>query len=171
MGAKWPENRLWCATGARCRALGARSWLDGVRAASIAIGSIEAELAGLYEPGTPDGGGVESGSIGDGGMFSRMLRACELRRRCETAEAIVGLALRVIEGVRLGMGERYAEVLDMRYVDAMPWDEVAERCGCSERTARRVRDVACDYIDSVGLAGAARGEPPAGGQPEQWLAS
>ena len=151
--------------------MGARAWLDGVRAASIALESMEAEMAGLYEPGSPDGVGVESGSTGDGGMFSRMLRACELRRRCETAEAIVGRALRLIAGVRAGMGERYADVLDMRYIDAMPWDEVAQRMGCSERTARRIRDVACDYVDSVGLAGAMRGEPPAGGQPGCGLAS
>lgn len=151
--------------------MGARAWLDGVRAASIALGSMEAELAGLYEPGSPDGCGVESGSTGDGGIFSRMLRACELRRRCETAEAIVSRALRVIEGVRSGMGERYADVLDMRYVDAMPWDEVAERLGCAERTARRVRDVACDYIDAVGIDGAMDGLPPAGEQPGCGLAS
>ena len=149
--------------------MAATTWFS--RAASIALGSMEAELAGLYEPGSPDCGGVESGSTGDGGMFSRMIRACELRRRCETAEAIVGRALRVIEGVRLGMGERYADVLDMRYVDAMPWDEVAQRCGCSERTARRVRDVACDYIDAVGIDGAMDGLPPAGCQPGRGLAS
>lgn len=151
--------------------MGARAWLEDVRAASVALGAMEAELAGIYGPGAPDASGVASGSVGDGGMLSRCVRAGELRAGVAEAERVVGRALRVIEGVRRGIGERYADVLDMRYVDAMPWDEVAQRMGCSERTARRVRDVACDYVDSVGMAGAMRGDPPAGDQPGCGLAS
>lgn len=135
----------------------AREWFDDVRRAAIALGPAEAELAALYGPGSPAGVGVRSGSAGDGGMLAKAMSASRLRDEVAELEHVVGAALKVVAGVRAGMGERYADALELRYIDAMPWDEVAERIGCKRRRAMELRDIACDWVDSVGMACVAGG--------------
>lgn len=78
---------------------------------------------------------------------------------CE-CERAVGYALGVIEGVRAGLGERYAVVLDRYYIDGEGWGDVSEGLGVARSTIVRWRDIAFDWIDSVGQAHAIRGTKP-----------
>lgn len=74
-----------------------------------------------------------------------------LRETLERQEELVGHALVVIECTRAGLGEKFADALDARYVDALTWDGAAEALGCSDRTAQTRCDVALDWLDSGGL--------------------
>jgi len=71
----------------------------------------------------------------------------------------IGRALAVIEGVRKGLGDEYASILDQRYIDGLPWRFV-EYGGetVSPSTGKRKAAVAFDWIDSVGFAGVIAGK-------------
>lgn len=74
-----------------------------------------------------------------------------LRAEEEELKEEIGEALVLVEAVRKGLGEKYADVLELRYIDCTTWADVKERTGMARRTARDCIDVACDWIDSVGL--------------------
>ena len=65
---------------------------------------------------------------------------------------LVGECLRIIAGVRTGLGEQYADVLDCYYVDAMAWADVATELQITEQWARSLRNVAVEWAESMGLA-------------------
>lgn len=73
------------------------------------------------------------------------------RREAELIEFIGG-TLAIIEGVRRGLGEDYANVLDCYYIDGFTWREVSKELGESVSTCKRQRDIACDWVDSLGVA-------------------
>lgn len=49
-------------------------------------------------------------------------------------------------------GNRYADVLHMAYLQAMPWQEVAEVMRCSVKWCHELSNAAFAYIDRVGFA-------------------
>ena len=75
--------------------------------------------------------------------------------RTEEAELIdfIGEALVIIRAVRDGMpgGDKYADVLEWRYVDCLTWDYIKDEFGVPRRTARDREGVAFDWIDSIGI--------------------
>ena len=62
----------------------------------------------------------------------------------------LGAALVLLEGVRAAMGHKYADVLEMRYIDRFKWSQIAFELGISRTEAFRVLNVAHDWIDSYG---------------------
>ena len=109
------------------------------------------------------GGGGSSRAVSDptGGLALAMLAAVEAaKERLPAAEALVGEGLAVIAGVKRQLGQAYGAVLELRYVDGLRWEEVAEQAGASRRTCLRWHGVALDYVDSVGLDRARQGAAP-----------
>lgn len=81
-------------------------------------------------------------------------------------ETLIGETLAIIEGVRDGFGEKYADVLDAHYIDGETWAQIAEcyesphegKETVSKWTVRGWAHVALDWIDSVGVSRLLRGE-------------
>lgn len=132
----------------------AEEYFDGV--ADAVRARREAEL--LLEFGTARAGscpGRADPSAG-GPTFAEAAASEEARARIAEAERAVGEGLRVIAGLRL-VYSRKADVLELRYVDLLPWDGVAAELGVARRTCMRWRDELLDWVDAVGFARAALG--------------
>ena len=73
--------------------------------------------------------------------------------RAEEAELIdqIGEALALVEAVRAGLGEKYAVVLEVLYIDCVPWREIESMLDISRTTGWRYVDIACDWLTSVGM--------------------
>lgn len=76
----------------------------------------------------------------------------------ESMQAEIAEAHRVCVGVSRAMGDNYGSVLEMYYIDLLTWDEVAAELGAAKRTCIRWRDVACDWVDAVGIPRAKAGQ-------------
>lgn len=63
----------------------------------------------------------------------------------------------LIDGVRRAFETPWWRALDLYYIDGLGWPEVADEMGVSERTCRKWRDAALDWLDFVGDANARRG--------------
>lgn len=70
------------------------------------------------------------------------------QRKLERCEELVGVGLRVIHAVDKGLGERYATVLELHYVDCQSIRDCAERLKASAATVKRDLGIACDWLDS-----------------------
>ena len=89
-----------------------------------------------------------------------------LRKEERELTQLIGESLVIITAVREGFGEKYADVLDARYIDNETWTEIAKRYESNHRgketiTTRTVQNwaqVAFDWIDSVGVSRLLRGE-------------
>ena len=82
----------------------------------------------------------------------------DLRRQETELIDLIGLSLVLIERVRQGLGAKYADVLDQRYIDCLHWKDVLiEGETIPRRTGQLWVNVACDWIDSVGVANLLRG--------------
>ena len=83
----------------------------------------------------------------------------ELRRREDELESFIGVTLMLIEAVRDGLGNDYAEILDQRYIDGLKWRDVAVNGETISRTKGKSKvAIAFDWIDSVGVSRLLRGE-------------
>ena len=79
---------------------------------------------------------------------------------------LIGETLAIIAAVRDGFGEKYADVLDARYIDNEKWTDIAKRYESNHqgketittRTVQNWAQVAFDWIDSVCVSRLLRGE-------------
>lgn len=80
--------------------------------------------------------------------------------RKEEAELtdFIGVSLAIIQAVRDGFGEIYANLLDWYYIDGLTWMQISEDTGIKRSTCYYLRDIAFDWIDSVGVSRLLRGE-------------
>ena len=76
----------------------------------------------------------------------------ELRKREDELTSYIGTTLAVIEGVRNGFGEIYANLLDWRYIDGLAWKQIHEERGINRSTGHYLICIAFDWIDSVGVS-------------------
>lgn len=74
-----------------------------------------------------------------------------LRAEEEELTNLIGDSLVVIQGVRDGLGERYAQLLEARYIDCWSWDRVDDEYGIGRSTGHYLLGIAFDWIDSVGI--------------------
>lgn len=77
----------------------------------------------------------------------------ELRKRESELEHYIGVTLELIEAVRVLLGDKYADVLEARYIDLLEWRDV-KACGesISRTTAYTYASIAFDWMDSVGIS-------------------
>ena len=74
-----------------------------------------------------------------------------LESRREELETHVGYGLVFVAMVRESFHEPiYADVIELRYIDARTWGVIAESVGKDKRTCMRLRDVVCDWADYKG---------------------
>ena len=69
----------------------------------------------------------------------------------------IGESLAIIEGVRNGFGEIYANLLEWRYIDGWTWQRIRDDKGIRRTTGHNLLDIAFDWIDSVGVSRILRG--------------
>ena len=81
----------------------------------------------------------------------------DLRKREAQLIDFIGGTLMLIEHVRRGLGDDYAAILDGYYIDCRQWRDVAHDLGVSVSTAKRKRDTACDWVDSIGYTNVLHG--------------
>lgn len=75
-----------------------------------------------------------------------------LRAEETELEDFIGTSLAVIDGVRRGFGEIYANLLDWRYIDGRTWTEIHDEHGIAKSTGHYLLGIAFDWIDSVGVS-------------------
>lgn len=71
---------------------------------------------------------------------------------------LIGETLAIISAVRDGFGEIYANLLEWHYIDGMKWAQISEDSDIKRSTCYYLRDIAFDWIDSVGVSRLLRGE-------------
>jgi hypothetical protein len=73
--------------------------------------------------------------------------------RDEESELVdfIGESLVIIRAVRDGLGDKYADVLEWRYIDCASWDYIKTEYDVPRRTARDRESIAFDWIDSIGV--------------------
>ena len=99
---------------------------------------------------------------GNGDAMDKINRRIEfeqrLQRRIDEASAMLDEATALLYGdddhggLAKLKGNRYADVLCMAYLQAMPCREVAEVMRCSQQWCRELSATAFVYIDNVGFA-------------------
>ena len=99
---------------------------------------------------------------GNGDAMDKINRRIEfeqrLQRSIDEASAMLDEATTLLYGdddhggLAKLKGNRYADVLCMAYLQAMPWREVAEVMRCSQQWCRELSATAFVYIDNVGFA-------------------
>lgn len=141
---------------------GAQQWLELTRMRCERLSYIATVMSEGGEP--RKGGGAGSGSGTSDPTASKALARIEQAERMtyerERLEECVGLALKVVEGARMAIGDKYADTIDAYYItgDKPTWADVAHEMGCSERTCYIRRDVFCDWMEDVGIDRAIAGE-------------
>jgi DNA-directed RNA polymerase specialized sigma24 family protein len=73
---------------------------------------------------------------------------------------LIGESLVIIRAVRDGMpgGDKYADMLDARFINDWSFSRIAEEFDIAKSTAKERVDVALDWIDGVGVSRLLRGE-------------
>lgn len=129
-----------------------RAMLARMEAMEQASGS---GLGGRVAGGKADPMARTDARIDSEAVWHRRMSECEALM--DRAEAVIyGVDGRA--GVALALGSVYADVLWWRYVAAEKWPVVAVAVGKDRKTCTIYRNTALDYVDSVGLEAAARGE-------------
>jgi hypothetical protein len=74
-------------------------------------------------------------------------RIATLTTKVDESERVVGDCLAMLDAMRHELGERYAKVLEIYYIDcASTWSEVAHEMGRHRDTIRAWRDEAIEWI-------------------------
>jgi hypothetical protein len=145
--------------------MGAREWLEHVRECASVIESLHRELSALEDarrdclPWQCKGstlyasmGGTHSDPTASeaqariDGLDEQIGR---VRVRYDECVRVVGECGEVLDAMRRELGERYAVVLELYYIDcADTWSEVSWEMGITYRHVQRLRDVAYEWIDA-----------------------
>ena len=81
-----------------------------------------------------------------------------LRKEETELTDFIGVSLAIIEAVRNGFGEIYANLLEWRYIDGLTWKRVQEQYGIKRNAGQYLINIAFDWIDSVGVSRLLKGE-------------
>lgn len=137
----------------------ARMFLADARWASLRLKEVERLIESGGEDWRPSRG--PSASIAPdptGSEAMRRLSAVEaLLVEKESLLEQIAEASAVVKGVGKGLGFDHMLVLGCYYLDCMKWEEVSEVMGLTVRRCIGLRDVALEWVDSVGFAHAKEG--------------
>ncbi len=105
--------------------------------------------------GPPRGGAPCAGGLADP-VLARVLFDEDARRRLAAAERELAEARRRVAWLRR-VFSRTADVLELRHVEGLRWEEAAARMGVSASTAKRWHRALVEWVDSFGWARARDG--------------
>lgn len=145
--------------------MGAREWLELVRECAARIEPLHRELSALEDarrdclPWQCKGsalyasmGGTHSDPTASeaqariDGLDEQIAR---VRAEYDECVGVVGECLRILDAMRRELGERYAECVELYYVDrADTWSEVATELGVSRMHLYRMRSTAWAWMDA-----------------------
>lgn len=114
-----------------------RSRVEALRSPTLSAGTAQVSGGGTSDPTATAG----SALVDEAAQLERLEAA--YRRSLERVAAL-------IQGAREALGLAYGNVLEDRYVRGYEWSVVASLGNVSRKTAYRYRDVAFDWIASVG---------------------
>lgn len=142
----------------------AKEYFEGIRAEVV---KTDKALEMLERMKAREGAKAQSYQTGEAGGYvtdpmesvsQRIDFEGKLRQRIADAEGTLDEACEVLYGAdgRGGLaklkGTRYADAICMGYLQAQPWDEIAEIMQSSQQWCRKLCDVGFAYIDAVGWA-------------------
>lgn len=81
-----------------------------------------------------------------------------LRKEERELTDLIGDTLAIIDAVKQGFGTIYGNLLEWHYIDGQTWTQIHEERGIPRSTCYYLRDIAFDWIDSVGVSRLLRGE-------------
>ena len=81
-----------------------------------------------------------------------------LRKEETELTDFIGVSLAIIEAVRNGFGEIYANLLEWHYMDGLKIAQISEDEGINRTYCYQLIEVAFDWIDSVGVSRLLNGE-------------
>ena len=143
--------------------MNARERFNATRKAIVELDNIKALIMSGGDDWLPPG--VKSSAISDPTATRAIRNVDELQGRLEALrsreselESFIGVSLALIEAVRDGLGDKYANVLDARYIDGCKWSWIAEEYGIKRQRGNYLLNIAFDYIDSVGVSRLLKGE-------------
>ena len=122
-----------------------RHRLEALKSPTMSAGIPQAVHGGMSDPTAS----AASALVDEEGEMRQMERSCL---------AVIDEAREIVRGVLKGLGVSYANVLDDHYIRDLSWDAVAALNGISKSSALRYRDVAFDWIATVGVVRAKSGE-------------
>ena len=138
--------------------MNARAFFEDVRKAGARLRQVERLIANHGEDWRPgNGGGTGPGDPTASRAISRVTATTDLEREREAIVSFQLEATAICAGVSKALGEHYGAVLLLYYVSGMTWAQVSEAMGRSKPWAMQRRDIALDWIDSVGPAHAKAG--------------
>lgn len=85
-------------------------------------------------------------------------RIAALREEERELIDFVGDSLLIIQKVRDGLGVKYGDILEWRFIDCMMWENIRREYGVPRSTGYWLQSVALDWIDSVGVSRVIDGE-------------
>lgn len=141
----------------------AKEYFEGIRDEVNGIEKTREMLARLK---AKEGAKAQSYSASSGGGYADPMDAINgridlegrLKQRIADSSEVIDEACILLYGKdnRGGLaklkGNRYADAVCMAYLQAMPWDEIAEIMQCSRRWCIELCTTAFRYIDEVGFA-------------------
>ena len=141
----------------------ARDRFEQTRKAVIELWNVQALISENGDDWKPDN--VKGGGISDPTAVRAVYNVDVWGERLELLRArerelidFIGTTLAIIEGVRRGLGDEYADILDQRYIDGLRWcDVIIDGAPISDRTGRYKAAIAFDWVDSVGMTGIVEG--------------
>lgn len=141
----------------------AREYFEGIRDEVNGIEKTREMLARLK---AREGAKAQSYSASSGGGYADPMDAINgridlegrLKQRIADSGVVIDEACILLYGKdnRGGLaklkGSRYADAVCMAYLQAMPWDEIAEIMQCSKQWCRELCNASFRFIDTVGFA-------------------
>lgn len=100
-----------------------------------------------------------SNDISDPTARAAIYNVDELSPRLEALHAerdellsYIGDTLAIIEAIRNGLGDKFADACDWLYIDCMTARDIRLQHGVVKRTLYNRVDIACDWVDSIGVS-------------------
>ena len=143
--------------------MSARDRFEQTRKAVVELAAIQALIAVNGEDWRPDG--IKAGTpdpTANRAIYNvdvLGVKIEEWRKREAELVKFIGATIRIISGVRRGLGDAYASILEQRYIDGVTWSDVRYDGRKVPKSTGKLRAaVAFDWIDSIGVAGIFGGE-------------
>lgn len=141
----------------------ARQRFTETRRAVQRLDEIQWSIINECEDWKPPTNGVRVG-ISDPTANKAIYRTVELSAKLEALKreehdltAFIGQSLWLIECVRKGLGEKYANLLEARYIDLWSWQAIRDAYDIKRSNGNRLLGIAFDWMDSLGEERLARG--------------